>query len=138
MGRFDRDRSITFIPPDGVFELMTYRINENVNLPFKITPVVQEIGNQRIEFSIKIRAVFDRTNFATNVVVKVPVPKNTAQTKIFGVGTGRAKYEPDTSCIAWRIKRFPGDAEYVMTGEASLTQTKSEKQWGRPPISLDF
>jgi AP-2 complex subunit mu-1 len=40
LGRFDRDRSITFIPPDGVFELMTYRISENINLPFKIVPVV--------------------------------------------------------------------------------------------------
>ena len=42
LGRFDRDRSITFIPPDGLFELMTYRISENINLPFKIVPVVQE------------------------------------------------------------------------------------------------
>ena len=40
LGRFDRDRSITFIPPDGTFELMTYRISENINLPFKIVPVV--------------------------------------------------------------------------------------------------
>ena len=42
LGRFDRDRSITFIPPDGVFDVMTYRISENINLPFKIVPVVQE------------------------------------------------------------------------------------------------
>jgi AP-2 complex subunit mu-1 len=106
---------------------MQYRINENVNLPFKVTPVVQEIGDNRIEFSIKVRSVFDRTNFATNVVIKIPVPKNTANTKIFGVGTGRAKYEPEKSWVAWRIKRFPGDAEFVMTGEATLTPSKDEK-----------
>lgn len=40
LGRFDRDRSITFIPPDGLFEVMTYRVSQNINLPFKITPVV--------------------------------------------------------------------------------------------------
>jgi len=40
LGKFDRDRSITFIPPDGIFEVMTYRISENINLPFKIVPVV--------------------------------------------------------------------------------------------------
>lgn len=54
LGRFDRDRSITFIPPDGVFQLMTYRITENINLPFKVMPVVQEYGKSRIEYSIKI------------------------------------------------------------------------------------
>jgi|TARA_B110001450_G_C17611039_1_gene477283 AP-2 complex subunit mu-1 len=40
LARFDRDRSITFIPPDGVFEVMTYRVSQNINLPFKITPVI--------------------------------------------------------------------------------------------------
>ena len=33
---FNKDRTITFIPPDGVFELMTYRVSENVIIPFKV------------------------------------------------------------------------------------------------------
>lgn len=75
LGRFDRDRSITFIPPDGLFEVMTYRVSQNVNLPFKITPVVQEFPeDHRIEFSIKIRAIFESSDIANNVVVKIPVP----------------------------------------------------------------
>lgn len=36
--KFDKERSITFIPPDGSFELMSYRITQNINLPFKIMP----------------------------------------------------------------------------------------------------
>ena len=40
LGRFDRDRSITFIPPDGLVEIMTYRVSSNINLPFKVTPVI--------------------------------------------------------------------------------------------------
>lgn len=35
LGKFDKERAITFTPPDGQFELMTYRITENINLPFK-------------------------------------------------------------------------------------------------------
>jgi hypothetical protein len=27
LGKFDRDRSITFIPPDGLFEVMSYRVS---------------------------------------------------------------------------------------------------------------
>jgi AP-2 complex subunit mu-1 len=102
LGKFDRDRSITFVPPDGVFEIMTYRITENINLPFKVMPVVQEFGKERIEYSVKIKAIYDRTNFATNVVIKLPVPKNTATTSIYSVGNGKAKYEPDQSAIVWR------------------------------------
>eukprot|EP00349_Pseudokeronopsis_sp_Brazil_P002933 CAMPEP_0202969144 /NCGR_PEP_ID=MMETSP1396-20130829/14779_1 /ASSEMBLY_ACC=CAM_ASM_000872 /TAXON_ID= /ORGANISM="Pseudokeronopsis sp., Strain Brazil" /LENGTH=121 /DNA_ID=CAMNT_0049696341 /DNA_START=627 /DNA_END=992 /DNA_ORIENTATION=- len=79
LGRFDRDRSITFIPPDGLFELMTYRISDNVSLPFKVVPVVSESPElKKMDYSVKIKAIFERTNFASNVVVKIPVPHNTA------------------------------------------------------------
>lgn len=107
LGRFDRDRSITFIPPDGLFEVMTYRVSSNINLPFKVTPVIQEfVEDQRIEFQIKLRSIFEHSNFANNVVVKIPVPKNTAGVKIFSQGQGKAKYEPDKAGIFWRIKKF--------------------------------
>ena len=43
LGQFDQDRTITFIPPDGEFELMKYRVTENINLPFRILPVYEEI-----------------------------------------------------------------------------------------------
>ncbi|KAJ1718625.1 clathrin associated protein complex medium subunit, partial [Coemansia biformis] len=39
LGRFNTDRTISFIPPDGEFEMMRYRTTENVNLPFKVLPV---------------------------------------------------------------------------------------------------
>ena len=79
LGRFDRDRSITFIPPDGVFDVMTYRISENINLPFKIVPVIQEYPEtNKIELSIRLKAIFEESNFGTNVVCKIPVPANTA------------------------------------------------------------
>lgn len=139
LGRFDRDRSITFIPPDGMFELMTYRISENINLPFKVVPVVQEYPeNNTIEYSVKIKAIFERSNFASNVVCKIPVPKNTGTVKIYSAGAGKAKYEPDQNAILWRIKKFQGDNEFLMSAEVTLTPMKQEKVWNRPPISLDF
>jgi AP-2 complex subunit mu-1 len=75
---------------------MTYRISENINLPFKIVPVVQEYPeNNRVEYSVKLKAIFERSNFASNVVVKIPVPPNSANVKIYSAGAGKAKYEPD-------------------------------------------
>jgi len=136
LGRFDRDRSITFIPPDGVFEVMTYRITENINLPFKIMPVVQEYPD-KIEVSLKIKAIFDRSNFASNVVIKIPVPKNTATINFYSAA-GKAKYEPDQNAGVWRIKKFPGETEYFLRADVRLAQSKTEKQWSRPPISMDF
>jgi hypothetical protein len=62
--KFDKDRSITFIPPDGIFELMTYRITDNINLPFKVMPLVQEFGKNRVEANIKVNLNFEYLIFS--------------------------------------------------------------------------
>jgi AP-2 complex subunit mu-1 len=41
--------AVTFIPPDGEFVLMKYRVSENINLPFRVIPIVKELGRTRIE-----------------------------------------------------------------------------------------
>jgi AP-2 complex subunit mu-1 len=33
---------------------MTYRITENINLPFKIMPVYNELGKNKLEIRLKV------------------------------------------------------------------------------------
>ena len=73
LGKFDSDRTITFVPPDGEFELMRYRITENVNLPFRIIPSIEEHGATKVVLNIKAIANFSSQLFATNVAIKIPV-----------------------------------------------------------------
>ena len=42
--KFDADRTITFVPPDGEFELMRYRVTE-ASQPFRLVPSIREEGN---------------------------------------------------------------------------------------------
>lgn len=135
LGKFDADRTITFIPPDGEFELMRYRVTENVNLPFRLIPAIQEEGRNRVSVNVKVIANFNSKLFGTNVVIKVPVPQNTAKCQI-NVSSGRAKFEPEHRAIVWRIKRFPGGCEYMITADVNLMPSTSQKAWNRPPIQV--
>jgi AP-2 complex subunit mu-1 len=137
LGRFDADRIISFVPPDGEFELMRYRATENVNLPFKVHPIVREIGTTKVEYSVAIKANYSSKLFATNVVIRIPTPLNTAKTTE-RTSQGRAKYEPEHNNIVWKIARFSGGSEYVLTAEATLTSMTNQKAWSRPPLSLNF
>jgi AP-2 complex subunit mu-1 len=38
---------------------------------------------------------------------------------------GRVKYEPEQNAIVWRIKRFPGKAECMLTVDLELVRTVS-------------
>jgi len=73
LGKFDADRTITFVPPDGDFELMKYRIADSVNLPFRLIPVIEEQGKTRVVMNVKAIANFSSQLFATNVTFKIPV-----------------------------------------------------------------
>ncbi|TQV91530.1 AP-2 complex subunit mu-1 [Cordyceps javanica] len=120
LGKFDSDRIISFVPPDGEFELMKYRATENVNLPFKVHAIVNEVGRSKVEYSIGVKANFGPKLFATNVIVRIPTPLNTAKI-IERCTQGKAKYEPSENCIVWKIARFTGQSEYVLSAEAVLT-----------------
>eukprot|EP01097_Dermamoeba_algensis_P003318 TRINITY_DN2336_c0_g1_i1.p1 TRINITY_DN2336_c0_g1~~TRINITY_DN2336_c0_g1_i1.p1 ORF type:complete len:448 (+),score=88.52 TRINITY_DN2336_c0_g1_i1:69-1412(+) len=140
LGKFDTDRTISFIPPDGEFSLMKYRTTENIHMPFRIFPIVNEIGRTRVEVKVNVKAVFDSKNmFGIDVVVNVPTPKNTAVCKIH-VLAGKAKYVPTEDAIIWRIKKFPADTEYSLSAEIQLVESNliEKKAWSRPPISMQF
>lgn len=101
-------------------------------------PVYTEISNDRIEVRIKLKSIFDRNIFATNVSLKIPCPKNVTNVTL-NAGIGRAKYEPENGGVVWRIKKFQGDYESLLRCDIQLAGSKKdEKAWVKPPISMEF
>lgn len=50
---------------------------------------------------LQVKSVFGAKMFALGVVIKIPVPKQTAKTS-FQVTSGRAKYNASIDCIVWK------------------------------------
>ncbi|BBN00176.1 AP-2 complex subunit mu-1 [Marchantia polymorpha subsp. ruderalis] len=137
--RFNTEKTVSFVPPDGEFELMKYRITEGINLPFRVLPSIKELGRTRMEVNVKVKSLFGAKMFALGVVVKVPVPKHTAKAN-FQVTAGRAKYNAALDCLVWKVRKFPGgQTELTMSAEVELISTMVEKKsWTRPPIQMEF
>ncbi|KAH9572495.1 hypothetical protein CY35_02G153900 [Sphagnum magellanicum] len=136
--RFNTEKTVSFVPPDGEFELMKYRITDGINLPFRVLPSIKELGRTRMEVNVKVKSVFGARMFALGVVVKVPVPKHTAKAN-FQVTSGRAKYNAALDCLVWKVRKFPGQTELTMSAEVELISTMEEKKsWTRPPIQMEF
>lgn len=76
LARFENDRTISFIPPDGEFELMSYRLNTQVKPLIWCEAVVESHSGSRIEYMIKAKAQFKRRSTANNVEIIVPVPED--------------------------------------------------------------
>ncbi len=54
LSRFENDRTISFIPPDGEFELMSYRLNTQVKPLIWVESDVRVHSASRIEFTLKV------------------------------------------------------------------------------------
>ena len=54
LSRFENDRTISFIPPDGDFELMSYRLNTHVKPLIWIESHIERHSHSRVEYLIKV------------------------------------------------------------------------------------
>ncbi|KAF3933067.1 Stonin-2 [Dactylellina cionopaga] len=138
LSRFENDRTISFIPPDGEFELMSYRLNTAVKPLIWVECVVENHSNTRIEYMLKAKAQFKRRSTANNVEIIVPVPED-ADTPRFRTNTGSVHYAPEKCAIIWKIKQFGGGKEFLMRAELGLPSVKElEPERKKRPISVKF
>jgi AP-1 complex subunit mu len=55
LARFESDRTISFIPPDGEFELMSYRISTPVKPLVWVEAAVEAHRVSRVEYLVKVK-----------------------------------------------------------------------------------
>lgn len=142
LNKFEQDRSITFIPPDGDSQLMGYRINTS-DMKTIIMCTVQETNarGSGINFIVKLTTNFRERNIAKDIVVRVPVPSD-ADSPEFNTNTGIAKYKPALQCVEWNIKQLPGKQTVTLQASFGLptcrVETEDVMAYTKKPITVSF
>ncbi|KAL6074231.1 AP-1 adaptor complex mu subunit Apm1 [Balamuthia mandrillaris] len=139
--RFESDRTISFVPPDGEFELMSYRLNTRARPLIWVEAIVESHKGSRVEYLVKVRSQFNPRLTANNVAIFVPVPPDADSPKLRtnSLWTGQVKYVPERNAILWFIPKFQGGREFLMRAHFGLPSTTSEEQVeARPPITVRF
>ncbi|GMM56244.1 Apm1 protein [Maudiozyma humilis] len=138
LSKFENEKIITFIPPDGDFELMNYRLNTAIKPLIWCDMKVQVHDKSRIEISCTARAQIKKKSTATNVEIIIPVPDD-ADTPTFKYSHGKIKWVPEQSAIIWKIHTFPGGKEYAMTAQMGLPSiNNAERPKFRRPVQVKF
>ncbi|OUC48100.1 adaptor complexe medium subunit family protein [Trichinella nativa] len=137
LSKFETEHVISFIPPDGEFELMRYRTTKDIQLPFRVIPLVREVGRTKMEVKVVVKSTFKPILLAQKIEVRIPTPLNTAGVQLM-VMKGKAKYKASENAIVWKMKRMGGMKESQISAEIDLLATNDKKKWNRPPISMNF
>jgi len=127
LNKFESERLITFIPPDGEFDLMSYRLDTHVKPLIWVEALVENFTKSKIEYVVKARTQFKQKSIANNVEIIVPVPID-VDSPVFKANVGTVKYVPDKSCMVWCIKQFPGRKEFLMRAQFGFPSIQDEQR----------
>lgn len=94
LNKFETERNISFIPPDGEFELMTYRLDTQVKPLIWVECIVENFSRSKIEYLVKAKTQFKSKSIANNVEIFVSVPSD-VDSPVFKSNVGTVKYVPD-------------------------------------------
>ena len=111
--KYDSQRIIEFIPPDGEFELMSYRLDMSIKPLISVKVEILNISETRIEYVAKAKTNFKNRSVANNVSIYIPVPLD-IQNATFKTHSGSVVYLSDREDLLWFIKRFEGQCEFDM------------------------
>jgi len=147
--RFEQDKILSFVPPDGQFELIRYRIsNENgFSPPIFCTPKLFQFGSQNhhhgtIEVIVGQKAqhslIFPRKKSSftlEDVVVSIPFPK-TVKTASLSVTHGSCLYDESTKIAKWTIGKLTKNQTLVLNGTVVVTGGHQSEE--SPPINITW
>ena len=137
--KYEMDRTIEFIPPDGEFELMSYRLDISIKPLISVKVEIKNHSETRIEYIVKAKTNFKNRSVANNVSIYLPVPLD-IQNATFKTTSGSVVYLSDREDLLWFIKRFEGQCELDMTcsfGVPTVRIDDPNKHLKRP-IQISF
>jgi AP-4 complex subunit mu-1 len=138
---FETSRILSFVPPDGEFTLMNYRITSDYRAPFRIFPFFELLNPHKAEVMVKVRCDIPENHYGANVVIQFPLPKNTSSiVSEMTTPQGQAvEYDEKERMLRWKIKKFSGNAEHTVRVKVTLSSASTaavKKEIG--PISMNF
>lgn len=145
LDEFESGRILHFVPPDGEFSLLNYRITADFRPPFKIYPLLEETAPYKLELSLTIRAEIPETNHGANVTIRIPMPRNTISAtpelsaNAAADGNSAIEYNTTEKKIFWNIRKFNGGSELhvkIKITLDSLVTSSHKREVG--PISMSF
>lgn len=118
INRYTREKVISFVPPDGSFKLMSYRIPGSVAMPIYIRPqITYGPGQGKVYIQVGLKANGDKA--VTNVAVLIPLPSCTRAASLTP-NIGSVRIDSKTQLARWEIGKLPKDKTPTLEGTITL------------------
>ena len=116
--RWEQSKIISFVPPDGAFKLMEYRVRSQITFPIYVRPSVSFMdGVGKISIVVSSKAPSDVT--VEDLRLSIPWDKCVASC-VLSSPNGKVDYNDRTKLAVWEIGKLPGGKTYTLSGTVHL------------------
>ena len=138
LAKFENDRTISFVPPDGEFDLITYRMQCPLKSLFSMKidyiceteTVCHFVVNAKTNYKQKVSANF------VEFLIPLPIDCQGLKTKC---SKGKAKHVPDKNIVAWKLNSLPGKREATMEVKLTMPSLKGARaNFKSRPVEVNF
>lgn len=105
LNKFENERVINFIPPDGEFELISYRIDSVTKPLFNVELLIESESERKIQLNVKVISNYKEKCVASLVKLLIPIPSDINGSK-FQCSNGNATINSERECIEWVINQM--------------------------------
>jgi len=121
--RFEQNKVLSFVPPDGNYKLMSYRVKGQLQLPLYVKPQISlnsASGSGRVNIMVGSKLPANAKNVIEELVVIIPFPKNLTTTN-FTTNVGSIQIDDITKTCRWIIGKLPKEKTPMLEGSVSLS-----------------
>lgn len=142
LDEFEASRTLHFLPPDGEFTVLNYRITGDFRAPFRLFPSIEETGPYKLDVLCLVRAEIPEGNHGAGVVINIPVPRATASVAFemsVNLPGSSAEYISASKKVQWTIRKLVGGSELAIRCKLTLDQPATaahKREIG--PIAMQF
>jgi len=135
ISRWQKEKVVSFVPPDGKFTLLRYRLSNAGQLPLDVQPMIKlsSSGSSSVKVTVSRSAAVDKA--VDKVLIEIPFP---AETLSFSLSATHGKVSQDeiTKVVRWHVGRFPKDKTITLDG--SVTMPQDWQGSGTPNVRVGF
>ncbi|XP_065919931.1 uncharacterized protein [Dysidea avara] len=143
LAEFEHDKVLHITPPDGEFLAMTYRLSGDFahSIPLRVYGTVEQVVDspKMVRVVAHIQCSVPPKTAATNIVMRIPVPKTTISATCDNVGAGQmTEFKQSEKLFIWRIKKLEGGSELMCRIKLLQSEVTKATKKEINAINLDF
>jgi len=133
--RWEQEKVISFVPPDGKFILGKYLVRNNVQMPIYVKPQIL-VGEQTgtVHVMVGSKHVVPADKEIENIVVTIPFSRSCIGTSLSSK-IGSVSFDEHTKVCRWRIPQLPKNVTPILEGNFGFDPANVPS---KPLISVNF